>query len=160
MPSGYPAYDWEGYRRQMATDAEWRKCIGNRVRELRDLKGWSLTDLSRQTQGRLAKSTISNYEQALRMPGPEQASILAEAFGESPAHILCLDDADMPSLSKAEAKLITDLRVLPEDQRAEYAKRIALLAMAYKVPIPTAKVMDTGYNPDRRPKAKTRSGNQ
>lgn len=153
VPSVYPPDEWARYRRQMATDAEWRRCIGQRIRELRALKGWSLTDLSRHTKGLLAKSTISNYEQALRMPGPEEASILGDAFGESPAHVLCLDEG-MPALSKFEAKLITDLRVLPEDQRHDYAKRIALLALAYKAPIPTERVMETAYSPSRRPKAK------
>ena len=84
------------------------------------------------------------------MPGPEQATILAEAFGESPAHILCLDEG-MPALSKVEAQLILDLRTLPEDQRSQYASRIHLLAQAYKVPVPTETVLATGYNPAVRP---------
>lgn len=154
-PSVYPAPEWARYRRQMATDADWKRCIGTRIRELRDLKGWSLADLSRQTKGRLGKSAISNYEQALRLPGPEEAVIIAEAFGESPAHILCLDEG-MPALSKAEAQLILDLRVLPEDQRSQYAERIHLLAQAYKVPVPAEKVLATGYNPAKRPTSKVR----
>lgn len=112
-------------------------------------------DPSRQTMGGLAKSAISNYEQGLRLPGPEEITKLAKALGEAPAHILCLDD-DMPALSKAEAQLINDLRALPEDQRAVYAERIHLLAQAYKVPVPDGRLLTTGFNPATRPKVKAK----
>lgn len=153
------------YRRQMTTDLQWKKRIGSRIRELRDLKRWSLTELSRRTTltdktgkpiGGLAKSAISNYEQGLRLPGPEEAVTLARAFGESPAHILCLDD-EMPGLTKDEASLIADLRALPEDQRASYVQRIHLLAQAYKVPVPPERVLETGYNPAHRPEIKPKT---
>lgn len=136
----------------MATDAEWRVRIGVRIQQLRNLKGWSLTRLARETKDRLNKSAISNYEQGTRMPGPEEATIFAEALGEAPAHILCLDD-DMPALSKWEAKLISDLRALPENERQQYADRIAMLAAAYKTPVPNERVLRTAYNPQKRPKA-------
>jgi transcriptional regulator with XRE-family HTH domain len=135
----------------MATDAEWRARIGARLQELRNLRGWSLTTLARQTGDRLNKSAISNYEQGTRMPGPEEATALAEALGESPAHILCLDD-DMPALSKTEAQLIHDLRALPENEREEYAERISSLAKIYKKPVPDERLMRTAYNPGKRPK--------
>lgn len=135
----------------MATDVEWKARIGARIAELRDLKGWSLEDLARKTDDRLKKSRISNYEQAIRLPGPEEATILAEALGEAPAHILCLDD-EMPALSKAEAKLIRDLRALPEYMRAEYLDKIAAMAMAHKLPLPNDRLLETGYDPKRRPK--------
>ena len=135
----------------MATEQEWKEVIGARIRELRNLKGWSLARLERETGGRLKKSGISNYEQGTRLPGPDEAVILGEALGESPAHILCLDD-DMPALSKFEAELIGNLRALPENERAQYAERIAALAMAYKKPVPDKHVTRTAYNPKKRPK--------
>lgn len=135
----------------MATDAEWRTRIGRRIQELRTLRKWSLTRLARETGDRLIKSAISNYEQGTRMPGPEEASVLAEALEESPAHILCLDD-NMPALSKTEAKLIEDLRALPESERSEYADRIAILASAYKKAVPHERLMRTGYDPAKRPR--------
>lgn len=136
----------------MPTDEDWKRRIGARLQELRDLKGWSLEQLARETRDRLKKSRISNYEQGTRLPGPEEASILGEALGEAPAHILCLDD-DMPALSKLEADLIRNLRALPENERAQYADRIAALASAYKKPVPDKRVMGTGFNPKKRPKA-------
>lgn len=135
---------------RMASDAEWRRRIGQRIQELRNLKGWSLSKLAVQTSDRLTKSQVSNYEQGARMPGPEEATVIGEALGESPAHILCLDD-EMPVLSKTEAKLIQDLRALPENERALYAQRIAILASAYKVPVPNERVLRYEYNPGKRP---------
>jgi transcriptional regulator with XRE-family HTH domain len=136
----------------MPTDEEWRTRIGRRLSELRALKGWSQAELCRRARDRVGKTQLSNYEQGIRMPGPEEASILGAALGESPAHILCLDD-DMPALSKNEAKLINDLRALPERDRAAYADKIAALALAHKMPVPDARLLDTGFNPDRRPTA-------
>lgn len=135
----------------MATEEEWKERIGARIKQLRELKGWSLGKLAIETGDRLKKSAISNYEQGTRMPGPEEAILLAEAMGESPAHILCLDD-DMPALSKLEAELIRNMRILPENERAQYAERIAALAMAYKKPVPDKRVSATAYNSKKRPK--------
>lgn len=137
----------------MPTLDEWKARVGARIKELRQLKGMTQPELAEATGDRLGKSQISNYEQGTRLPGPEEATLLGLALGESPAHVLCLDDG-MPALTKDEAKLISDLRVLPEDQRQQYAERISLLAHAYRKPVPTARVMRTGYNPKRRPKAK------
>lgn len=89
----------------MATDTEWKKRIGQRIQEIRESKGWSLTDLARLTGDRLQKSQISNYEQGTRMPGLGKVEILAETLGETPAHILCLDDDDMATPNK---KKLTD----------------------------------------------------
>lgn len=135
----------------MATEQEWKERIGARIKELRELKGWSLGRLAIETGDRLKKSAISNYEQGIRMPGPEEAILLAEALGESPAHILCLDD-DMPALSKLEAELIRNMRILPENERDQYAERIAALALAYKKPVPDKRVSATAYNSKKRPK--------
>lgn len=137
----------------MATDAEWKKRIGARIAELRTLKGWSQDELGAKVG--MSQSRLGNYEQGTRMIGPEEAVLLGDALGESPAHIFCLDD-DMPALSKIESKLINDLRALPEEQRAAYAERIALLAAAYKTPVPTDRVLETGYNPKTRPRGKAK----
>lgn len=134
----------------MATAAEWKRRIGARLQQLRELREWSLADLERQTGGRLIKSRLSNYEQGTRAFGLREAEILAEALGEGMAHILCLDD-DMPALSKSEAELISNLRALPENERAQYASKIAALALAHKLPVPDERVMRTAYNPEKRP---------
>lgn len=147
-------------------DAAWRQKIGARIRELRDLEGWSLTDLERRTAQlaqragdpalTLAKSRLSNYEQGTRMPGPVEAVVLGTVFEVSPAHILCLDD-DMPALSKMEADLIRNFRTLPENQRDEYAERIATLALAYRKPVTDERVRGTRpRTPEVKPKAPRR----
>jgi transcriptional regulator with XRE-family HTH domain len=131
----------------------WKQRIGARIRELREAEGWSLTDLSKRTGDTLLKSTISNWEQGTRMPGPVEATILGTAFDVSPAHILCLDD-EMPVLSKDEAELIRNIRALPENQRNEYGRRIAGLAMAYREPVTDERVNETGFHPGTRGKRK------
>lgn len=144
-------------------DDAWKKRIGSRIRELRDLKGWSLMDLERRTAElaqkhkepglQLTKSRLSNYEQGIRMAGPFEATVLGMVFEEAPAHILCLDD-QMPALSKKEADLIRNIRALPENQREEYLERIANLALAYRKPVSDERVTQAGFTRPRRSKAK------
>lgn len=131
----------------------WKERIGQRIRELRDLEGWSLSDLARRTGDRLQKSRLSNYEQGERMPGPAEAVILGAVFEVAPAHVLCLDD-DMPALSKEEADLIRNFRALPENQRQEYSERIADMALIYKKPVAHERLLKTGLGPRKRPRNK------
>ena len=90
------------------------------------------------------------------MAGPEEATILGRALDESPAHILCLDD-DVPALSKLEAELIRNFRILPENDRKQYVDRITLFAQAYKIPVPGARMTESGYPQKKRPKAEAKS---
>jgi transcriptional regulator with XRE-family HTH domain len=125
----------------MATGPEERKrLIAERVRGLRRRKGWSLAELERATAGRLSKSRISNYEQALKLMGPEVAEILSDVFGVPSSYILCLEGDEMVLFDKAEQDLIRNWRALPERDRAEYQRRIAGLAAAYRDPVPDERV--------------------
>lgn len=123
--------------------SEWKTRIGQRIQQLRMLKKMSLSSVERQTG--LQISTVSNWEQGLRLPGPAEAVILGKLFAVAPAHILCLDDEDVPALSKLEADLILNFRTLPENERESYRKRIETLAMAYRVSVPDERVEETGY---------------
>ena len=112
----------------------WRARVGARLKELREERDWSLSELERATNSRLQKSRLSHYELGRRLPGPAEALVLAEVFKVTAAYLLCLDDA-MP-LSDTERGLLSDFRVLPEDQRMAYARRIHALAQAYRDPVP------------------------
>lgn len=118
--------------------------IGRRVAALRKAAGWSLEDLAHQTKDRLPKSRLSNYEQGTRRLDIEGASILAELFKCSAAHVLCLDD-EQPVLGAAEAALIADLRRLPPADQQAYARRIATLALAYGEAVPDEAVLANGF---------------
>ena len=118
-----------------ATDSEWKRRIGARLRALRKDKDWSLTDLERELKGVLSKSRLGNYEQGTRLPGLEESQLLANLYGVPSSFILCLDSDDMILLNKAEQQLIRDYRALPERDRADYARRIGALASIYREPV-------------------------
>jgi transcriptional regulator with XRE-family HTH domain len=117
---------------------EWRRRIGLRVKELRESRDWSLADLEKRLRGRLSKSRLSNYEQGIRLLGPEEALLLGAAFDVPPAYILCVDD-DM-LLDKVERQLVKDFRALPERDRMDYARRIGGLAATYRDAVPDERV--------------------
>lgn len=112
--------------------------IGRRIKALREQANLSLSELSKRTNDVLSKSRISNWEQQRRMPGPEEAEILAGALGTSAAHVMCLDDG-APILNREEAELVTAYRALPSNERAAYFHRIVTLALAYSTPLPEAR---------------------
>lgn len=117
--------------------------IAVRLRQLREEKGWSQRDLSLQTKGLYSPSRIGNYEQGTREIGVVDAVALAAALETSAAHLLCLDE-DSPVLSPDEARIIKNLRALPENVRHDYMRRIDALALAYREP-----VADERMNPAR-----------
>lgn len=105
--------------------------IGRRVAQERNKHGWSLEELSRRTGGVLSKSRISNYEQGIRMPGPQEANVLAAALGCDAAWLMCLQQ----SFSRQELDLLRNFRALPERDRNDYQRRIEVLALAYRDPV-------------------------
>jgi transcriptional regulator with XRE-family HTH domain len=114
--------------------------IAERLRALRKAKKWSLRTLEIATGGRLSKSRLSNYEQGLKLLGPDVAEILAATYGVPSSYILCLEGDEMVLFDRAEQDLIRNWRALPERDRAEYVRRIAGLAAAYKDPVPDERV--------------------
>ena len=110
--------------------------IGKRIRAAREKLGISLEELSRRTGGKLSKSRIGNYEQGLRMPGPLEANTLAAALGVDAAYLMCLQTV---FTSKA-IELMRNWEALPEKERLEYFRRIEVLALAYRQPVPDEKL--------------------
>lgn len=71
-----------------------KKESGKRIRAARANldggRGVTLDELSRRTNGVLSASRISNYEQGLRLPKPQDALILGQALGVTAGHLMCL----------------------------------------------------------------------
>jgi len=111
---------------------------GRRIKAAREKKGWSLEDLSRETKGALSKSRIGNYEQGIRMPGPAEANTLAAALGVDAAYLLCLQQV----FTLQAIEMIRNFMALPERDRNDYFRRIEVLALAYRQPVPDEKLGD------------------
>lgn len=129
---------------------DYKKETGRRIRRAREGLDWTLADLSKHTDGVLSGSRISNYEQGLRLPGPQEARILGRALGISPASLMCLEDEE--TMSQEEADLLRSWRALPERDRRDYARRIAALALVYCDPIADEKL--AGFKAPTPQKAK------
>lgn len=113
----------------------YKKESGQRLREAREDKRLTLGDLSARLGGFLSPSRISNYEQGLRMIGVKEALAIAPILSVEPAHLLCVDIGDA-EMTPQERQLMRNFRALPEKDRNEYARRIEVLAMAYREPVP------------------------
>jgi transcriptional regulator with XRE-family HTH domain len=118
---------------------DYRKESGKRLRAARVGKNLTLDELSRRIGGGLSASRLSNYEQGLRMLGVRESLALYSVLGVSPAHLLCVDieEGDMTS---QETELLRNFRALPERDRNDYARRIGVLALAYREPVPDEKL--------------------
>lgn len=110
--------------------------IGRRIKAAREKGGWSLAELATRTKGRLSKSRIGNYEQGTRMPGPEEANILAAALGVDAAFLMCLQQV----FTHQAIELMRNFMALPEKDRNDYFRRIQALALVYREPVPDEKL--------------------
>lgn len=110
--------------------------IGRRIKEAREKKGLSLEQLSKATGGKLSKSRIGNYEQGIRMPGPAEANTLAVVLGVDAAHLMCLQQV----FSSQAIELMRNWSALPENERMQYFRRIEVMALAYREPVPDEKL--------------------
>lgn len=73
------------------TELNIKKEIGRRIFEARKEKGLTLKALGDLT-GNLKQTRLTNWEQGLRAPGPEEIKLLAHALDISPAFLMCLSD--------------------------------------------------------------------
>lgn len=78
--------------------SELKLIVAERLKECRARKGWTheqtAQHLTEQSGERSTSSRYSNWELALRMPGPEQIIQLANLFGVSPAWLQGFTDND------------------------------------------------------------------
>ncbi|HHW4979471.1 TPA: helix-turn-helix domain-containing protein [Legionella anisa] len=73
------------------TELNIKKEIGKRILEARKAKGLTLKALG-ELAGGLKQTRLTNWEQGVRTPGPEEIKLLAQALDVSPAYLMCLSD--------------------------------------------------------------------
>ncbi|HDS3853604.1 TPA: helix-turn-helix domain-containing protein [Legionella pneumophila] len=73
------------------TELNIKKEIGKRILEARKAKGLTLKALG-ELAGGLKQTRLTNWEQGVRTPGPEEIKLLARALDVSPAYLMCLSD--------------------------------------------------------------------
>ncbi|HAU1145984.1 TPA: helix-turn-helix domain-containing protein [Legionella pneumophila] len=88
------------------TELNIKKEIGKRILEARKAKGLTLKALGELTGG-LKQTRLTNWEQGVRTPGPEEIKSLARALDVSPAYLMCLSD------EKLLKKLTPPSRLIP-----------------------------------------------
>lgn len=117
----------------------YKKEAGRRLKAAREDKGWTLGELSKRLGNILSPSRLSNYEQGTRMIGVREALALHSVLGVQPSHLLCVD-IEEGEMTPQEMELLRNFRALPEKDRADYARRIGVLALAYREPVPDEKL--------------------
>lgn len=128
----------------------YKKEAGRRLKMAREGKGWTLLELSKRTGGLLSSSRLGNYEQGTRMLGVREALALHSVLGVQPSYLLCVDVGE-GEMTQQELELLRDFRALPERDRNDYARRIGVLALAYKEPVPDEKLsQELRQGPRRR----------
>lgn len=70
-----------------------REKIGQRIFAARKKAGFSVQEVADRTKS-LKQRRISNYEQGIRTPGPDEILQLADVLQVSPAYLMCLSDEE------------------------------------------------------------------
>lgn len=119
-----------------------KKEIGKRIRAEREKKGLSLDDQARDMLSKLgntlSKSRVSNYEQGIRLAGPEELWLFSRYYGVPAAYLGCLEEEG--NMTREEFDLLKNYRILPENERHAYFRRIETLALTYRDPLPDEKL--------------------
>ncbi len=105
-----------------------REC-GRRIKAARIDAGMTQQELAGAVG--LAASTIGNYEQGTRLPGPKEATLLGKTLGVSPAYVLLVEDVDM-LLFQGEAALLKKYRTLTPQEQKVIDARITHLSRTAK----------------------------
>ncbi|MFO9287695.1 LexA family transcriptional regulator [Legionella pneumophila serogroup 1] len=87
------------------TELNIKKEIGKRILEARKAKGLTLKALG-ELAGGLKQTRLTNWEQGVRTPGPEEIKSLARALDVSPAYLMCLSDEKRLKEAKSPSQLI------------------------------------------------------
>ena len=87
----------------------------NRIRELRQARGWYQTDLAEKLK--TAPNTISRYETGQRQLDPETICALCDLFGCTSDYLLGRSFSPAPVISDADAELLRIYHDLPLEIR-------------------------------------------
>lgn len=114
----------------VSSEMDYKKIIGERLRDARQEKGYTLAEVSKLTHGMLSPSRLGNYELGKRLLKPQEAKILASVLDAKAAHLMCLEGEEM---TVTEYELITNFRILNKLEQGNYSKRIAARAVLAKL---------------------------
>ena len=87
------------------TELNIKKEIGKRIYESRKAKGLTLKELG-ALSGDFKQTRLTNWEQGIRAPGPEEIKQLAQALEVSPAFLMCLSDDKQLKQTRSLSQLI------------------------------------------------------
>ena len=88
----------------------------NRIRELREARGWRGQDLADQLH--VKKNTISRYEREERQLDPPTICALCDIFGCTADYLLCRSDSRFPPLTDEQARLLSAYAAADKRDRA------------------------------------------
>lgn len=91
--------------------------LGQRIGELRAALGWSQVDLAKRLK--VAKQTVSNWENENIQPSIEMLVRLAKIFGVTTDYLLGLDEIPRLSIEGLPNTVIAHLSLLIEDYRTK-----------------------------------------
>ena len=97
------------------TELNIKKEIGRRIHDARKEKGLTLKALGELT-GNLKQTRLTNWEQGIRAPGPEEIKLLAHALDVSPAFLMCLSD---DKVFKQPKRLVQFIPLLDHQQACD-----------------------------------------
>lgn len=89
--------------------------LGQRINELRTAKGWSQVELAKRL--RVAKQTVSNWENDNIQPSIEMLVRLAKLFGVTTDYLLGLENTPRLSVEGLPTSMVAHLSLLIEDYR-------------------------------------------
>lgn len=91
--------------------------LGQRISEIRTSFGWSQVELAKRLK--VAKQTVSNWENENIQPSIEMLVRLAKLFNVSTDYLLGLDAVPRISIEGLPADFVAHLTLLIEDYRAK-----------------------------------------
>lgn len=89
--------------------------LGRRISELRAACGWSQVELAKRL--RVAKQTVSNWENENILPSIEMVVRLSKIFGVTTDYLLGLEDIPRLSTEGLPETMVAHLQLLIEDYR-------------------------------------------
>lgn len=76
----------------------------NRIRELRNLRGWTQAQLAKKID--VARSTVTMYENEDRQLDPALICVLCDLFGCTADYLLCRTESPLPVISDEDARIL------------------------------------------------------
>src|SRR5574337_1148517 len=135
--------------------SEYRKLVGERIRQARMRKGWRAKDVLAAMGHQWDASRLSNYEAGARIMENWEAQLLANVLGVRASWLLCLDEGQLV-LTPEEEQLLRYWRALPENERAAVATEVEVKALRYLKPVSDERLSHFSAADKRRARHRTK----